>query len=181
MTSLLENPMPILLVGILIEVALGYLLVTMRKRAFAIAMGAVLLVMVAGLVAERFVVTERERIQQALYAAAAAIETNDITEVEKCLAKNAEGKNVRDRAAFYMGLVEIQRIKLSDVKVGEINRLASPPTVEVSCYGLAEYKDKTGLSPYNHYAHGFAVEMVRDKGEWKIQRISGDPQNPGTR
>lgn len=173
----LESPYPILLLGVVVEVILIGLLITTRRGVFLWPIGGVLLLVIAGVAVERWVVTERERIEATLHEAAAAIQSNYLRRVEQFIAKNPKS-TVLSRATSYMAMVEFSRIRLHDIKIGEINKLTSPPTVDVDLYGTAEFTDRTGMIPYRHYQSNFRVELVKQADGWKVNDVWGDPNQP---
>ena len=69
----LESPWPILLIGIVAEAAMGARLAAVRARQMAVGHAGVGVVVIGGLLAEHFVVTDRKLIAQTLDTAAAAV------------------------------------------------------------------------------------------------------------
>ena len=176
MTTLLENPMPIILFGIVAEAILGGFLVSTRRGVLLAPMAGVLLLVILGVVVERLVVTEKERAEQALYDAASAIQSNDVKRVESFIAKTP-GSDVLRRASHYMSLVEFEQVKVSSLRV-TLNRLTSPPSAEARFDGSARFQDKSGMVPYRYYSSSFKVDLVLEPGGWKVEDVQGDPQKP---
>ncbi len=176
MTTLLENPMPIVLFGIVVEAILGGFLVTTRRGVLLVPMAGVFLLVILGVVVERLVVTEKERAEQALYDAAAAIQSNDVKRVESFIAKTP-GSDVLRRASHYMGLVEFEQVKISGLRV-TLNRLTSPPSAEARFNGSARFQDRSGMIPYRYYRSDFKVDLVLEPDGWKVKDVQGDPQKP---
>ena len=176
MTTLLENPMPVILFGIVVEAILGGFLVATRRGVLLVPMAGVLLLVILGVVIERLVVTEKERAEQALYDAAAAIQSNDVKRVESLIAKTP-GSDVLRRASYYMSLVEYERVRISGLRV-TLNRLTSPPSAEARFDGSARFTDKSGMVPYRYYSSSFKVDLVLESDGWKVKDVQGDPQKP---
>ena len=164
--NLLEDPTPVIVVGILAEAALAAALVRTRRGFLLWPMAGVLVAVVIGVVVERLVVTEKERVGEALYGAARAVQDNDRERVATYIARSASG--VRSQAMHYMGIYEFTGVTLRAVEI-TINELTSPPTAEARFFARAEFRDRTGENPYPGYAANFTVELVREDGVWKIR------------
>jgi len=175
MTIFLESPMPVLAIGVIVEVVLVGFLVGTRRGVLLVPMAAVLLITLAGVLLERLVVTERERVENTLYDAAGAIQDNDADRVRTFVAKN--GSDVLRRAVYYMNLVEFESIRLHNPRI-QINKLTSPPTAVARFDGTARYSDRTGTIPYSYYSSSFRVTLVLEPDGWKVQDVEGDPQKP---
>ena len=77
MDWLYESPVTIVLLGVLALGALATLWVQSGKNAVLIAVGFVALLLIAGLVTERLVVTDREKVEQEVRDIAADVRSND--------------------------------------------------------------------------------------------------------
>lgn len=174
MIVFLESPMPWIFLGIVLEGILGVVFFTNRRGAVLLAMVGVLLVVV-GLVVQRFAVTERKRVRTMLDSAVAAIQANDADLAEQFLAQSAN--DTLKRLRYYMGLVEFEEIHISNVQI-EINRLTSPPTADVRLWGMAKFHDRLGISPYRAYPSWYSLVLVKEPDGWKVEDVRGDPQNP---
>lgn len=156
MITLAENPMPILLFGILAEAVLAFLLFSTRRGVLLWPMGGVLLVVVLGVLAERWIVTEKERVEQTLYDAAAAVQSNDIKAVEAFIAPSPQSDVLR-RVSYYMGEVQFDEVNVRNLSV-TVNQLTSPPTAEARFDGNARFT--SDAVPYRFYAASFRAELV---------------------
>ena len=67
MTTLLEDPMPVIFFGIVAEAILGVVLLQTRRGAVLIAMVAVLVVVLGCVGLERLVVTDTEQVENTLF------------------------------------------------------------------------------------------------------------------
>ncbi len=175
MTALLEDPTPIIVLGVLAEAILAGFLFTTRRGVLLWPMAGVLGLVVLGVVVGWLVETEVERVEKALYAAAAAVEQNDQKRAADFIARSAS--DTLQRAVYYMNRVQFSRVKLRGMKV-TINELTSPPTAEARFFGTAQFKDRVGEYPYNTYAADFLVDLVQEDGTWKVEDIQGDPLKP---
>lgn len=180
MTTFLESPLPILLVGIVAEAILGAILVSTRRGAVLWIMLAVLVLTGIGLLVERLVETENERITATLDGAAAALESNDLNRVTAFLSPVANQS--RSRAAQVLGMVEFRSVALRGLQIEEVNRLTSPPTVKARFTVVLGFRDRTGSIPYEHYVVGLVVGLRKEGDRWLVtDHIEEDPNNPVSR
>ena len=157
MATLLENPMPIIFLGILAEAVLAILLVSLRQSVFIWAMVGVLVLVIAGVALEIAVVTEVERVEATLDGVTRALEDNDVDRLlREYVAPVAAKTEARARTALSM--VEITSAKISGLRI-EINRLTSPPTAEARFNGVVRFEPKTDMIHHRYYARRFTVEL----------------------
>jgi len=173
--NLLEDPTPVIVVGILAEAVLAAALVRTRRGFLLWPMAGVLGLVVIGVVVERLVVTEKERVATALYGAARAVEDNDRERVGTYVARYAS--DVLRRDVSYLDRLEFTGVTLRGMEI-TINELTSPPTAEARFFARAEFKDRSGDYPYGAYAANFTVELVREDGAWKIRSAEDDNMSP---
>lgn len=174
MTIFLESPLPILFLGLLVEGLLGVALVHTRRGRLLIPMVLMALLTLGGIVVERLVVTERERVEMTLDGAVAALNRNDLAGVLKYLIPEAQ--QTRERAQWAMERVEFTSVSIHGVDI-QINRLTSPPTAEARFQGVAYYRDRQGQFPYEHYAAKFIVQLRQEGDQWRItDHVEHDPQ-----
>ncbi|MCR4412698.1 MAG: nuclear transport factor 2 family protein [Thermoguttaceae bacterium] len=176
MTTLVETPVPVLVLGILAAAAFGWLYMTMRRPGYLLGLGAVLLVVVVGVLVEWLVVTDREQVEATLDAAVAALEANDIDRVESLLSEGGL-RRLRPRIRAYSGMVEFDEVRIRNVEV-YINDLTAPPSAEVTLDGTAHFRHRFEGFPYNVYSARFRVELVKEPRGWRVEDVYGDPQQP---
>ncbi len=165
MTTLLENPLPIVFFGIVAEAVLGAALVSTRRGILLLPMALVVVVVLAGVAVERWVVTERERVEATLDGVVAALESNDLDRVLRYVAP--EAGYTRARARFALSMIEITDAKINNLQI-IVNELTSPPTAEASFNGVVYYRDRTGQIPYEYYSSPFTVELRKGEDCWLI-------------
>jgi hypothetical protein len=179
MTILLENPLPILFFGILVETILAACLVHTRRGILIVPMIGVLLVVAGGVLLERLVVTERERIEATLDGAVDALNHNDLARVLEYLSSQAN--YTRERATYALGRIEFTSVSIHSVEI-TINQLTDPPTAEARFNGVAYFHDRQGQSPYEHYAARFIVQLELENDRWMItDHIEQDMRGPWRR
>ncbi len=175
MTTLLEDPTPIIVLGILAEAILGVLLVQTRRGFWLWPMAGVLALVVIGWVVERVVVTERERVEAAIRGCARAVEHNDRQGVAALLSRSAT--DILRRAVYWMDRLEFSEVSLRGMEI-EINDLTSPPTAEATFHATVHYSDLRGEYGWGPYAADFVVELVLEDGAWKIRSAEDNNLSP---
>jgi hypothetical protein len=166
MTIFLESPWPWILFGIVAEAVLAALLVTYRRPAVFWGMLGALVLTIAGVVVERLVVTERERVEAAMDGIVASLNANDLDRLLRdYIAPDAFG--TRGRAVWALNRIQIHRANYHNLRV-TINRLTSPATADAEFDGVVDYRDRLGEFPYSHYAAHFVVELELRDGRWLV-------------
>lgn len=165
MTTLLENPAPIIAVGIALEAVLAVAFVHTRRRGILVAMVGVGVLVLAGVVLERLILTDTEQIELAMDGAVEALEADDLPAFDEHLARSAV--ETRARAAYALGIVQITRFRTSGVDV-KINPLTSPPTAEVRFQGSVHYREREGKISYGIYRAAFVVTFQLEADRWLI-------------
>ncbi len=141
MDSLYESPIPVLLVGLVVGSSLGVLYLNSRHRGLLIGMGVVLTLVVAGIVLERSVKTDREQIAETLDQLTSALQAdgleentaNEVIEAVLRVVTNAESvsaERTRGLVSTNLSLVKITRATYSNLRV-EVNKLSLPPSAKV--------------------------------------------------
>ena len=138
----LESPWPILVIGIAAEAALGLALLRSGQGKWLWAMLGVAVLVIGGLLAEHFVVTDRKLITHTLDTAAAAVEGNNLPRLLDCISPEAQKVRADSDRLLHRFVFKTGRIYHLDIK---INRLTSPPTAKVHFLAFGEAKDRHDL------------------------------------
>jgi hypothetical protein len=165
MTILFENPWWIIFAGVVIEAVLGIVLFRTGRGILLWAMLGVLALTLLGVLIERLVVTDRERVEMTLDGITAALEANDLNRVLSYVSPDAT--QTRRRAAWALGIIEVQSARFYGLEI-TINRLTSPPTAKASFLGHIAYRDRKGEFPYNNYASRFVVDLRKQGEVWIV-------------
>jgi hypothetical protein len=167
MTWLTENPWPFLLIGLVVEIVLVLILLSTGRGALLSAIAGVAVLNIVLLVAERVIVTDRERIAASLDELAAALANNDVPAVLEFIAPAATA--IRRRAEHELPLVKFNDVKVvSDVET-TINETADPPSAVSTFNGRFSLKYiKGGTSPYEMIVRRFRVTFQKLDGRWLI-------------
>jgi len=165
MAFIFENPWWIICFGIVLEAVLGVLLFRTGRGLLLWIMLGVLALTLLGVLVERLVVTERERVEMTLDGITAALEANDLNRVLSYVSPDAT--QTRGRAAWAMRRIEVQSARIYNLEI-TINRLTSPPTAKAVFVGHIGYRDRQGEIPYNNYGSRFAVDLCKQGNVWVV-------------
>lgn len=175
MTPLVESPWPAIFFGIIALAILAVILVRTGRGIVVLAMIGVLALTLGGVLLERLVVTERERVEETLFGAAAAIEANDLDRLMEYISPRASfsPRRARDVLRQY----KFTEARINDVQI-EINRLTSPPSAEAKMIGAFSVVDTHGQLPYTNGRLGLTVKLQLEDGRWRIiSHTEGDPRD----
>lgn len=167
MTTFLENPMPVVFIGIVAEAMLATVFMSTRQAWAMWAMLGVLVFVFAGVGLEVLVVTDAERVEGVLDGVADALEDNDLSRILEDYV-SPDAVNTRRRAIGAMRLVEITSAKVSNLTI-KINRLTRRPTALAEFHGAIRYEPRDPERiPYKYYGARFLVELRLEGGRWLI-------------
>lgn len=175
MNTLLEDPTPIIVFGILAEAILAVILVQTRRGVLLWPIAGVLAAVAIGVIVERLVVTERERVEATIYACARALEQNDARGVAACLSRSAT--DILRRAVYYIDRLEFGGVSLRGMEI-EINDLTSPPTAEATFHVSVQYSDRRGEWGWGPYVADCVVGLVLEDGQWKVRSYEDNNLSP---
>ncbi|MBN1910681.1 MAG: hypothetical protein JW818_13125 [Pirellulales bacterium] len=175
MTTLLENPIPILVAGVVVEIILAIPFFTTRRAKWLFWMGGVLVLTLLLLLVEHLVVTPREEVETTLNDLATAIEwkTDDLdAKKQKILGFLApSAKKLRRNAEYNLGQYTITGAWMRDLEVS-VNDLTSPPTAKVEFIGMITGSTKSGEFPFNSVPVRFKAELHKINGRWLVAKCS---------
>ncbi|MDO4576472.1 MAG: hypothetical protein Q4D98_14800 [Planctomycetia bacterium] len=166
MESLLENPFPMLIVGIL---AWGFLIaayVITPHRGWLWGMVPVVLVPGLFFLYDAMVVTPREEITAVVDEGIAALEANDADRIMKIL-KPTLAHRTRARVEWAFANFTITRAKANDLQIS-VNELTVPPTATAEFFGTVRFNDKGKLVGMDRYACKMVVYFEKREGKWLI-------------
>jgi hypothetical protein len=165
MTTLVENPLPIIFLGIAAEAMLAIAFLNTRQAVFGWVMLGVLIVVLAGVGLELWIVTDVERVEETLYGAAEALEANDLQRVNQYILPSAN--RTRTRAELGLEAVELVSVKISSLKI-KVDRSATPPTAEAEFTGAARFEPRRRDIYYKNWAAKFTVVLQLEGDRWLV-------------
>jgi hypothetical protein len=165
MTSWLESPVPALMVGGLTTAlfAGGWMktghrwMLLLAVAALGITIGLVLL--------ERYVVTERERVENTVLAIAERVQANDVPGLLEYI--HADATNVRTRASQEMGRYRFSRVVVKNNLRVEMN---SPTADQAVAHFnvVVVLGDAGGTVTDQHIARTVQLTFARQGSEWRL-------------
>jgi hypothetical protein len=170
---MLESPWPILIVGLVLEAVLAIALFVTRRGVMLWAMGAVALLVLAGVLIDERTVTDTKLIRQTLEAAAAGLKADDAQRVNLCIVPDADGDRARYLVGWALGQAKFQELTIRNLEV-KFNYRTSPPTAEttftVSTRGTARGEMFVGeqSAPVD-----MEVTLRKESGRWLVY---GEPK-----
>jgi hypothetical protein len=174
MTIFLESPWPALVIGIFAEAILAIILLRTGRGVLLWAMIGVGLLVAGAVVLERLVVTEREEVEAAIDAMAAALGANDQKTVESWIAKDA--KEVRALVQYGFQHAKFTQAKITHLEI-IVNYHTSPPTAQAKLSGSVYFR--ANEYPYEGYpVNDLTLDLEQQSGRWLITgyRWSEDPR-----
>jgi hypothetical protein len=166
MMWIVENPLPILLLGIAAEAVLVVVLFQSGRGAILLAMAAVAGATAALLLVEWLVVTDTERIETVLYRAAAALRDNDVDGVIECLAPAAV--KLRRSVAARLANLEVVEARITSRPNIRINRLTNPPAATGTFFGRVRVEGGFGGVVAGPFIGRVTVELEKRDDQWAV-------------
>jgi len=177
MTWLYEQPMVIVVIGVLLLLGLGIAWSNTGRKELAIAAGFVLLLVIAGLVVERLVVTDGESLRQTLQEIAHDVAANDHRALLRHLSDTAP--ELKQRADKELPNYRFTSCRVSKVHNITVDATAKPKTaiVEFNVVFSGNFRYEGFQGDYNG-ARWIKLDFVQDKdGRWKVENYEhDDPQ-----
>lgn len=178
MDAIYENPIPALLVGLVVGSVLGVGYLNTRDRRFLIGVGAVIALVIGAIVLERSVKTDRELIAETLDQLASALQADGLAEnsadeviaaVMRVITKDdgESAQRTRQIAETNLRLAKITRASYSNLQV-EVNKLSLPPSAEVRFDAMVSGEGRPPLTEmvgYRTYPLQFVIKMVYEKDD----------------
>ena len=167
MMWLFEDPLPIVFLGILVEALLFGVLVHTGRRSVLVAMAAVLVLLFGLLVAEHFIVTDAESVQQTLEAIAKDLKTNDVDLILSYVSPSAG--NVLARAKSRLDQVIVQHAEIKGRPEITVNTNNQVKTAHAELRGFFVVKLRRGIVQENVQSiRRFTVQLRKENGQWKV-------------
>lgn len=169
MAWLFEDPSTVLMAGTLILILLGVVLYQTGQARVLLAMAGVLVVMLVCVAIEIGVVTDREEVENTLYATADLIEANDVGGVLAHVAP--EAGQMRSAVEANLSRWKITEARITDLSI-EVDPNAVPPTAQVELAGRLNVDDPQNQSPYRNVWRRFTIQLRREGDTWQMVSYS---------
>ena len=170
----LESPWPILIVGLVLESVLAIALFRTGRGVVLGLMAGVALLVLLGVLVERWTVTDTKRIRQTLETAAAGLRANSPQQVNACIVPGADGDAARAKVDNALSLAEFLELDVRNLEV-KFNYQASPPTAETTFTAWVRGNDRSHMYPGEiSKAVAMNVKLRKVSGRWLV---FGDPKH----
>lgn len=168
MTWLTENPLPPVLIGVIIEAMLAVVLMRTGKREALWGMLAVAGLVTGAVVMERMIVTPREEVHAALEEIRGLVAANNPPELLKRIDTNQGLARLRNRVQNDLAHVTVTEAKITELRDDDIKVSDSGMTAKTTFIGSVDLKDAGGQVALNHVVLRFDVELHKQNGVWII-------------
>jgi len=168
MTTLLEDPVPAIVCGSLVEIVLLVVLWRTGRGVLLAWMAGVAMVVGALVLLERLVVTDREQIQIAVESARAGLEANDSEAVLVYIAPDAQ--QVRRLVETAVRHYTFSEVRIFDMQI-TFGPDSPPDTAEVHISGLVALTDRSGKVPAGQFGVTATVALERIDGRWLVTKV----------
>ena len=165
MAWLTEDPTVVLLAIGVVAVAIIIAILKTGRGLYLTWLGGVVLLALLVIVVERYIVTDREKVEDTLYGAAAALEANDVEAVASYLASAGEALEREVRSRMRNTEVRVARI-VSDLHI-DFSPLEIPPKATASFLGHVEVK--AASVPLENFLGRFKIQLVQEGERWLVQ------------
>jgi hypothetical protein len=170
-----ENPTPILILGVVTLAILIVLLLKTGRGVILAAMAGVALLMGLAVLTDKLIVTERERVANVIYDAAAvapaATRSNDLSPILQCISPSAP--QVAAEARSWIGQVHLDSVSIHQMDVTP-DRSTHPPTAVARFIVHAEGTAKRGTTIYNNYVGRLRVNFQLENNRWLVTSYTRD-------
>jgi hypothetical protein len=127
-------------------------------------LGAVALIALVLVLVERYIVTDRELIDETLHGAAAALEANDVDATLEYLSPTAEP--VRNEVRRRMASLKVHEARIADLRI-EFSPLELPPKAIATFLGVLNFQ-ASGI-PYDRVLRRITVKLVKSGDRWLVE------------
>jgi hypothetical protein len=170
MNWLFEQPLVIVVLGVLLILGLGAAWSASGRKELLVALGVALALLIGGLVTERLVVTDSESIRATLLQIARDVQSNDRRAVARHVYSGAP--ELKKKADAELPNYEFTECRVTKIYNIDVDRLAEPRSAIVEFNVVA-----SGTFKYqgDHYSDSgiprwVKLHLVREKdGSWTIQ------------
>lgn len=178
MNWIYEQPLVIVVAGVLVLTALGIAWSSTGRKELAIAAGLVLLLVIAGLIVERIVVTDNESLRQTLTEIAHDVAANNRRALYQHIADTASA--LKRRAQNEVPNYQFQTCRVTKIHKVIVDSKSVPKSADVEFNVVFSGNFRQGGTEVNvsHGARWIKLHFIQDKaGQWKVEDYDhDDPQ-----
>lgn len=167
MTWLLEDPLPILVMGAALAIALVTGFIKTGHKGLLYALAATVVLVIALLALENYVVTDREEVEDVLFEIAEAVERNDIDAAIEHVSPEAPGL---ERANQELRRIQFQEVKIKPNLEIDVFPERAPPEA-VAKFNVVVVAN-VGLGGMEHYPRYVEATFVKERDDWVVHDYS---------
>jgi hypothetical protein len=172
MLWLYEQPLTIVALGVVLILALGGAWSASGRKELLIACGAVFVLLVAGLIVEKIIVTDREAVRATVLQIARDVQQNDRRAV---LAHIHSGSpQLRKQAEAELPKYQFTELRITKIHLIDVDRQAEPRSAIVEFNVIGSGSERGGVE-MDHIAQWIKLHMLREKdGRWTVADFEHD-------
>ncbi|HEY2414743.1 MAG TPA: hypothetical protein VGI40_21035 [Pirellulaceae bacterium] len=183
---LLESPYTIVALGVALIFAIGAAWTATGRQELLYALAAAIVLLFAGLLTERLIVTDREQIRATLQEIARDVKNNDHRRIISHIHSSATA--IKQKAQAELPKYHFTEFRITKIHSIDVDRSADPPSavVELNVVGGITIRDQGFES--DHVARWVKLHLLKEKdGRWTVADYEHDDpqrmimQNPGER
>jgi len=181
-----ESPLTIVALGVAIIFAIGAAWTATGRQELLYALAAAIMLLFAGLITERLVVTDREQIRATLQEIARDVKNNDHRRILGHIHSSATA--IKQKAQAEMPKYKFTDFRITKIHSIDVDRSAAPlsAVVELNVVGGGTFHEQ-GLQ-MDHVARWVKLHLLKEKdGRWTVAEYEHDDpqrmimQSPGER
>lgn len=150
-----------------------------RQKIWLVPLLPLFLLGVGLILADRWYVSPKEKVQAAIDACVEAVKTNRKDEILEYFAPDLAAE-VKPKLNWAFSLAEFQHAYAKDVKL-EVNEFTSPPTIQATFFAGVRFKVRTGTAPRDRYVCVMSLTFEEfEDGEWLVTAHEEKSAMPGS-
>jgi hypothetical protein len=173
---LLESPYTIVALGVALIFALGVAWTTTGRQQLLYALAAAIALLFAGLLTERLIVTDREKIESTLREIARDVKNNDHRRIVSHIHSSATA--IKQKAQAELPKYHFTDFRITRINSLDVDRSVDPPSavVELNVVGGGTFHEHS--IEMDHVARWVKLHLLREKdGRWTVAEYEhDDPQ-----
>lgn len=172
MTWLLEDSTPAIVLGVLLEALLALVLLKTGRRAALAAMGGVLVLVALAVLVERWVVTDREQLEELFARLAAALAARDADTVLAAI--DPAAARVRSDARRVLAAARLDEVTITDLRIA-LRPRGQPSTAEADLTARASSRPGRGSPASQSVVGRFLIQLRKEQDRWLIESYQEQP------
>jgi hypothetical protein len=180
MNWLFEQPLIIVVLGLLLILGLGAAWSATGRKELLLAMGAALAVLIGGLVMERLIITDREAIDATLEQIASDVQSNNRSALLRHIYSGAP--RLKQKAEAELPNYEFTECRITKIFTRDIDTLAEPRSaiVEFNILASGNFTYEGVSFSDTNIPRWVKLHLVREKdGRWTVQEYEHDVPQRG--